>query len=96
MLKVLEGVFVYMDDILVFGKDAIEHDGRLSKVLETLDHAGLKLNHEKCLYRKSELKFLGHVFSVKGIRADPGKVKVVEELPPPDSVTKVCQFRGLI
>ena len=33
VLEGLEGVFVYMDDILVFGKDAIEHDGRLSKVL---------------------------------------------------------------
>ena len=96
VLEGLEGVFVYMDDILVFGKDTIEHDGRLSKVLETLDHAGLQLNQEKCLYRKSELKFLGHLFSKKGIRADPEKVKAIEELPPPDSVTKVRQFMGMV
>ena len=58
VLEGLDGVFVYMDDILVYGKDATEHDNRLSKVLQTLDKAGLKLNHDKCMMNQSELKFL--------------------------------------
>ena len=96
VLEGLEGVFVYMDDVLVYGEDAAEHDNRLSKVLETLDRAGLKLNHEKCLYRKKELKFLGHIFNKDGLRADPEKVQAIREMSPPSSVTQLRQFMGMV
>ena len=59
LLEGLEGVVVYMDDILVYGSDIKEHDARLSKVLHVLKENGLKLNDSKCHYRQSELKFLG-------------------------------------
>ena len=36
LLKGLEGVVVYMDDILVYGSFMKEHDERLSKILHVL------------------------------------------------------------
>ena len=44
LLYGLDGVFTYMDDILIYGKDKAEHDERLNKVLKVLASAGLILN----------------------------------------------------
>ena len=56
ILSGLEGVVVQMDDILVFGKDQAEHDGRLFNVLVRISVAGGTLNRVKC----------GHMPSVVG------------------------------
>ena len=59
------------------------------KVLQTLDKAGLKLNRDKCTFCQSELKFLGHVFSQDGIRADPDKVEAILQMEPPKNVPEL-------
>ena len=69
----LPGVLCHMDDVLVFGKDTQEHDTRLEKVLQQIQGAGATLNHEKCQFRQSSLKFLGHLIDQTGIRPDPDK-----------------------
>lgn len=96
VLEGLEGVFVFMDDILVHGKDTAEHDSRLSKVLSVLQKAGLTLNQEKCRYSQSSLKFLGHVLSKEGVRADPDKVRAIAEMSPPTDVTELRRFLGMV
>lgn len=52
-LEGLQGVTVYMDDVIVHGRDMGEHNERLQKVMERLESVGLKLNTEKCMLRKS-------------------------------------------
>ena len=53
LLEGLEGVVVYMDDIIVYGSNMKEHDKRLSKVLHVLKENGLKLNDRQgCFYSK--------------------------------------------
>lgn len=54
-LEGLQGVEVYMDDIIVFGRDMSEHSEHLQKVMERLESASLKLNTKKCMLRKTEL-----------------------------------------
>ena len=46
-LNGLKGVAIFMDYVLVYGDTSEQHDQRLSKVLERIDSAGLKLNKEK-------------------------------------------------
>lgn len=60
-LEGLEGVEVFMDDILVYGTSMEQHDARLEKVLQRVESAGLKLNKEKCSLRQSQPCFLGHL-----------------------------------
>ena len=50
-----------IDDMLVIGKDEAEHDTRLMRVLERLESVGVTLNREKCAFRQSSVKFLGHL-----------------------------------
>ena len=99
MMEVLdgvEGVFTYMDDVLIYGNTPKEHDDRLANVLDVLKRAGLKLNQDKCSYRQKELKFLGHIFSKDGISADPEKVEAISKMPPPSSVTQLKQVLGMV
>ena len=56
LLAGLPGVFVYIDDVLVTGRDLKEHDDRLRLVLSRLQAANMKLNWKKCRLRKSETK----------------------------------------
>lgn len=51
--------FVYLDDIVIFGKTIEEHNENLYKVLEALERHNLKLEPEKCNLLKTEIKYLG-------------------------------------
>ena len=48
ILQGLPGVCVYLDDILITGKNDKEHLTNLSAVLQKLSAAGMKLKSEKC------------------------------------------------
>ena len=56
MLQGLDGVQAIID-ILIYGKTREEHDIRLDKVMERIRTCGLKLNQDKCEFRKSKLEY---------------------------------------
>ena len=85
---------VYLDDIIVFGKDFGETLANLRMVMERLKAAGLKLKASKCQWFKHSVKFLGHVVSATGIECDPDKIQAAKDWPVPRSVTQVRQFLG--
>uniref|UniRef100_A0A9J8C3Q9 ribonuclease H n=1 Tax=Cyprinus carpio carpio TaxID=630221 RepID=A0A9J8C3Q9_CYPCA len=91
----VDGVLCHADDVLVIGKDRAEHDDRLHRVLQKFREAGLTLN-EKCPFALTEIRFLGHVINSQGIRADPGKIKAILEMPAPKDVADVRRFMGMV
>ena len=62
---------VSIDDILVYSKDAQEHEQHLRIVMETLREKKLYAILNKCDFWLKEVSFLGHIVSVEGIRVDP-------------------------
>ena len=92
----LEGVICMMDDILVYGKDSEEHWIRLKKVLKRIEKSGMTLRKEKCLFGCTEIKFLGHVISGRGIKPDPDKIKAIVNMEPPSNKTEARRFLGMI
>lgn len=94
-LKGLPGTICHMDDILICGKDAIEHDSRVRQVLTRLQEAGLTLN-EKCEFSKRSLRFLGHIITPEGIQADPEKTEAIRGFPAPTNVTELQRFQGMV
>ena len=50
ILRGCEGVVGLVDDVLVHGRNAEEHHGRVMAVLETLKNAGVTLNKDKCIF----------------------------------------------
>lgn len=86
---------VYLDDIIVFGRTFGEHLQRLDEVLGKLRHANLKVKPSKCALFATQVRYLGHVISADGIRADPDKIDAVRQWPVPKNQTEVRSFVGL-
>jgi len=86
---------VYLDDIIVYSADVGEHIVRLEKLFERLRAANLKLKPSKCKLLRSELSFLGHVVSSKGVGTNPENISAVEDWPRPTDVKEVRSFLGL-
>jgi transposase InsO family protein len=92
----IDGVVIYLDDILVGGKDVSDHDQRLNKVMDILKNNSLSLNEDKCEYRKNEIEFMGLMMSAKGISISPRKVEAVAKFRTPKNSDEVRSFLGLI
>lgn len=96
VLDGLEGCDAIMDDTIVYGKTLKEHDQRLDAVLDRIAKSGLKLNKQKCHFRKKEVNFFGHVISAEGIMPDPEKVKAITEMSPPNDLTELRTLCGMM
>ena len=86
---------VFIDDILVYSKDAQEHEQHLRIVMETLRENKLYAKLNKCDFWIKEVSFLGHIVSVEGIRVDLIKIEAVVNWKSPRNVTEVRSFLGL-
>ncbi|KAF7640912.1 hypothetical protein LDENG_00005920, partial [Lucifuga dentata] len=95
ILKGLSGIQCYLDDIIVSGTTPEEHDKRLKVVLRLIENAGLKLNLSKCNFRQTELSFLGHTVSERGLQPDASHLIAVSQAPPPTDLYKLRSFLGL-
>ena len=85
---------IYLDDILVFGSSGREHNERLKLIFEKIRQAGIKLGPKKCKILKTEVVYLGHVISAKGVSTDPAKVQAIRDWPLPSTVGEVKSFLG--
>ncbi|KAK8931451.1 hypothetical protein KSP39_PZI016502 [Platanthera zijinensis] len=88
-------VIVFIDDILVFSKSAEDHAAHLRIVLSTLRKNQLFAKFSKCEFWLSEIAFLGHIISQKGVSVDPKKIEAIKSWPRPTTVSEVRSFLGL-
>ena len=91
----LQGVAVYMDDILVSGATTSEHIQNLRALLKRLEEKGLRCRLEKCLFAQPSVEYLGHILSKQGIAKGP-KVDAVKMMPPPGNVSSLRSFLGSV
>ncbi|XP_055527914.1 uncharacterized protein K02A2.6-like [Wyeomyia smithii] len=92
----LEGVTVYLDDVVVSGRTQEEHDSRLSKLLKRFEEYGIVLNSNKCQFNVEQLEFLGHELSSKGIRPTANRVQAVKQFRRPNNTAELRSFLGLV
>jgi transposase InsO family protein len=88
-------VLVYIDDLVIFSENKIDHARDVGLVLEKLRQAGLKLKPSKCDFAKEEIDLLGYKVGVNGISVNPEKVKAIKELETPSAVRHVRSFLGM-
>lgn len=96
ILAGLEGVIVYLDDIVVFGSTQEEHDKRLQALLKRLQEYNVLLNKEKCIFGAVEIEFLGHVLSEKGVSPTESRIEAITKFREPKTVAELRSFLGLI
>jgi hypothetical protein len=88
-------VVVFIDDILIFSKTEEEHKKHLRLVLEKLRSNQLYSKFSNCEFWLTEVAFLGHVISARGVLVDPSKVRDVLNWMPPTNVMEIRSFLGL-
>lgn len=84
--------FLYVDDIIVFGCSIKHHNNNLITVFNRLRKYNLKLNAKKCNFLQTEVVYLGHLITNKGIQTDPAKNKVIRDYPVPKNTDEVRRF----
>ena len=96
LLHGLPGVCLFLDDILVSGRNDQEHLTNLSAVLQKLASAGMKLKPDKCFFMLQEVEYLSHKISAKGLEPIPEKVRAIVEAPAPRNVSELKSFLGML
>lgn len=92
----LNGVIVFLDDILIFANSVEEHDRILAEVLAILKRLNLKINQAKSQFRKESVKFLRFQLSKHGVQLTDEKLKAFMNMRPPKSVTELRSFLGTL
>ena len=94
-LVVKEKVAVFIDDVMVATGTEEGHDEIVEEVLRRLEENDLFVKLEKCIWKVSEVGFLGVIIGEDGVRIEKENVQGVIEWPVPKSVKDVQKFLGL-
>ena len=84
----------YLDDILIYSTNELEHEAHVRQVIERLRAAGLQADIKKCEFSVKRTKYLGFIISTDGVQVDPDKVQVVTSWKQPRTVKAVQSFLG--
>eukprot|EP00118_Oscarella_pearsei_P011483 m.77541 g.77541 ORF g.77541 m.77541 type:complete len:265 (+) comp36043_c0_seq1:1651-2445(+) len=95
-LQGLDGVSVFIDDVIIWAATKEEHDRRLRQVLLRLREKGVRLQPSKCKFRLPEVIYYGHVLSADGVRVCPKKVAAIRQIPRPKCRDDLRRFLGLL
>jgi hypothetical protein len=87
---------VYLDDIIIWSLTVEEHIANVETVLLALREAHLYCSPKKTTLFCTEVTFLGHVISARGVEADASKVSRILDWPVPKSSHDVKSFLGLV
>ena len=72
----------------------IDHDRNFANLLRRARSQNLKLNKAKMRLHMNELKYIGHVLSPGGVKADPDKVSDIKNMPTPTDGEQVRRLLG--
>ena len=68
----------YLDNILIFSNNKLEHKHYVRKVLKRLHNTSLQINLKKCEFHVTRTKYLGFIISTNSIKVNPNKISVVK------------------
>ena len=96
VLRGLNFVFVYIDDVLVASTSIEEHKRHVELIFDRFNSFGITINPDKCVFASSHLEFLGHRIDSNGIRPMTEKAIAILEYPVPQSTKGLRRFLGMV
>ena len=87
---------IYLDDIIIFSQTEEEHLEWMCVVFDRFREHGLKLKPSKCEVFKTEINYLAHHLSKRGVLPSKKNLEAIAQCLPPDTYTKVKSFVGLV
>ena len=73
----IEDVTGIADDMVIAGRDEMEHDRNFLAFMEKCMSNNLTLNSEKIQFKQPQVSFYGHCWSKQGISLDPKKIEAL-------------------
>jgi transposase InsO family protein len=86
---------VYIDDIIIFGKNFKTLLQNLRDIFQTLLDAGASLNLTKCEFLAEQTEYLGHLIGRQHSHPTQRHVKAIRNFPQPETVRQMRRFLGL-
>ena len=96
LLQGIDGVVVYLDDILVTGSTEETHLKALEEVLRCLEQAGLRVKQSKCAFMRLSVCYLGHKIDAEGLHPLDDRVRAIRNAPTPTSVSELKLYLGML
>jgi len=72
-------IVVYLDNILIYSDDIMQHRSHVKEVLKRLQKVGLYTKAEKCEFYLDSVEYLGYILSSSGLTMSDAKVKTIQE-----------------
>jgi transposase InsO family protein len=95
--EINEGWFhVYMDDFLITAEDREENIERTRIIFDKCRTHKLYFKHEKCLFLRDEIDYLGLIIRHNEIRMDPAKTQAISDWPEPRNIKELRSFLGFV
>jgi len=88
--------FIYMDDIIVVGCSEAHMLKNLEEIFQICRKTNLKLHPDKCNFFNSEVTFLGHKCTDKGILPDDSKFEKIQKYPRPTNADETRRFVAFV
>ena len=76
----MEGVTGIANDMVIAGRDEMEHDRNFLAFMEKCMNYNLTLNAEKIQFKQPQASFYGHCWSKHGISLDPEKIEAINHV----------------
>jgi hypothetical protein len=89
-------IFNFLDDLVVYSKSPEEHEVQVREVLGRLERAGFTLNPDKIVLNTSEIQYLGHRISSRGVKVLPERVEAIKHYPRPTTLRSLRRFLGMV
>ena len=89
-----KGVFIYLDDIIIYACDFDQFSLLLNSVFTILITRGLRCRGDKCEVGVMEVHCLGHILSRDGVKMSASRIAAVNAMPFPRSAKELRRYLG--
>jgi hypothetical protein len=94
--QVGRNVLSYPNDIVMASKKKTTYISDLAETFTNMREARLKLNPEKCIFGVTRGKVFGCLVSMKGIEANPNKIRAITQMQPLENWNKIQKLTDRI
>jgi hypothetical protein len=92
--QLMKFLLVIFDDLLIYNRTWEEHLKHVDKILTIMEEQSLFSKEAKCEFGLTEILYLGHVISVKGVKVHQEKIQTILDWPTPRTLTYIRGFFG--
>ncbi|XP_037776259.1 uncharacterized protein LOC119573219 [Penaeus monodon] len=95
-LQGLDGIHVYLDDILILSETWSQHLESLSCVLQKLQDANLTIRLAKCTFCSATVTYLGHIVGNGKVKPKTANIEAILNYQVPNTRKSLMRFLGMV